>query len=157
MHLDEYMDKAIKIQGLKSDKDIPRKMGMGIALASQWRTKRAWPSDTAMIKLAELAGEDPKKALMDLNIWRSEGAARSLYEQIAKRAIQMLMVAGLSSAMFTAPTGETKAEQLNIENSQSIHYANLLMALITLVLQLIKALEDNNTALVVVKREVKRC
>ncbi|WP_085908081.1 hypothetical protein [Kiloniella majae] len=132
MNIDQYMDKAIKIQGFKSDKDISRSIGKSMALASQWRTKRAWPSDDAMIKLAEMAGESPEKALLDLNIWRSEGAARSIYEKLASRTIQGVAILGVSSLAafgFQPKPAEalTILEKVETQSANNLYYGKLII------------------------------
>lgn len=40
------------------------------------------PSDGAMVDLARAAGVDPVRALIDLNIWRSQEPARGVYRRM---------------------------------------------------------------------------
>lgn len=85
MFIDEYLDRVKKKNNLTSDRQIAPMLGVGFTAPSQWRTKRAWPSDDTMEKLAIMAGLDAEKALIELNIWRSQGQAKSAYENVLKR------------------------------------------------------------------------
>ena len=85
--IDDYID-AAKSQNplLKSDCRLSLAVGMGLTTVCFWRTGRSWPSNEAMIRLAEFAGIDPEEALIELNIWRARTpAARALYQSVARR------------------------------------------------------------------------
>ena len=69
--VDEYLDKAAHNLGVKSDSQLAKHLGVNRSMISQIRTKRAWPSDATMIKIAHLADEDEEEALLSLNIWRN--------------------------------------------------------------------------------------
>lgn len=84
MHtIDQYCDLAKDRAALASDRQLSRRLGFSTNSVTQWRTKRTWPSDDTMRRLADLAGMDQEQALIDLNIWRSEGPTRAMYEHIA--------------------------------------------------------------------------
>lgn len=116
MTLDEYVDRAKEVRGFASDRALARDLDVSHNLISQYRTKRAWPSDKLMVKLAHLADVDPEIALLDLCQWRAEGEARGFYEHILKliedsksganaAAIALLFLTG---ALFVSPA---QAEQ----------------------------------------------
>lgn len=89
-----YIEKAKEHSGISSDRQLGPVLGMSTAAISQFKTGRALPSDDSMVRLAELAGVDPYIALIDLNSWRSEGAARNAYKEILKR-ISVVFIAAL--------------------------------------------------------------
>ncbi len=70
-NIDTYCDEAIKHNGLKSDSELARKLGFTSPAVSNFRTKRAWPSDQVMVRLADLAGIPAEEALLELKIWRN--------------------------------------------------------------------------------------
>ncbi|MBF0383410.1 MAG: hypothetical protein HQL69_20515 [Magnetococcales bacterium] len=80
--IDQLCDKAIKNHNLRSDRALGRILGVSQSSISQWRTKRAWPSDERMIHLANLAGEKPEQALLLLSIWRTEGETRATWQKL---------------------------------------------------------------------------
>ncbi|MHC8493648.1 hypothetical protein ACTU44_13175 [Thalassospira sp. SM2505] len=81
--IDEYLDAAVDNLQLRSDRALSVKLGLSPGSVNHFRMKKAWPSDTTMIKIAELAGEDASEALLSLNIWRNmDGAAAPLYSRI---------------------------------------------------------------------------
>jgi hypothetical protein len=93
MHLDDYIDAAIKAQRLTSDRELGRRLGCAGVPVTQWRTKRTWPSDEAMIHLAQLAKLDPVKALIDLNIWRAKSeSTRGKYEEMRDRVLAAILI-----------------------------------------------------------------
>lgn len=116
--VDEYADLAKNAQGFRSDRELGRALGYKGNTVSYWRQKKAWPSDDTMLQLAELAGIEPGEALIDLNIWRSSGRARSIYQRMAMTA------AGLIIGLVVSTYGTaTKAEQGFNLDGQNIHYA----------------------------------
>lgn len=80
MTIDDYIDLAIANQRFKSERELGRALGFKGNPVNHWRTRRTWPADATMLRLAELARVDPVWALMDLNVWRSQSdAVRGAY------------------------------------------------------------------------------
>jgi len=96
--IDDYIDTAKQRAGLTSDRKLDLALGHTGQSVSHWRTKRAWPTDEKMVKLAELAGVDPEEALLDLSVWRTEGEARAVYERLARRISGT--AAGIAAALL---------------------------------------------------------
>ena len=71
MTIDDYIDLAMSRKGFGSDRELGRALGFKGNPVNHWRSKRAWPADQTMIRLAQMAGVDPVWALVELNIWRS--------------------------------------------------------------------------------------
>jgi transcriptional regulator with XRE-family HTH domain len=94
--VDDYLDRAKDAAGINSDRALSQALGVSHGSVSQIRTKRAWPSDELMIRLADLAGMDRGQALLDLNIWRSDGVARSIYKRLARAVAAALLVYALA-------------------------------------------------------------
>lgn len=97
LSIDEYLDKAKHTQKLKSDRQLSAALGVKGSYITFYRTKRSWPSDALMIKIAELANEDPQEALLNLNIWRNaDSAAASMYSNLLDKLkiAAMLCLAG---------------------------------------------------------------
>lgn len=69
--IDTYLDQAKDNQKLRSDRALSVALGLNTSAVNQFRTKRAWPSDATMIKIATFAAEDETEALLNLNIWRN--------------------------------------------------------------------------------------
>ncbi len=81
MTIDDYIDLALARQGFASERALGRALGFKGNPVNHWRTRRAWPADGTMLRLAELAGVDPVWALVELNIWRAPpGSVRKGYE-----------------------------------------------------------------------------
>jgi transcriptional regulator with XRE-family HTH domain len=132
MQIDDYIDAAIERNGLKSERDLARVLGLKGSAVSNWRTRRAWPSDHTMINLAGLAAVDPGAGLLDLNLWRSESAAdRNVWEQIERAymstlgkvaawAALTLVAAGIGTASAAAPS-------VNVANTTAPSHAETSM------------------------------
>lgn len=107
--VDDYMDAARSRLALPSDRALSKALGVGFTAPNQWRTRRAWPADDTMVRLAELAGADPAQALLDLNQWRNQSpAVRSVYERIAARIAAT--AASVIIAFGVAGYGTAKAD-----------------------------------------------
>ena len=83
--IDTYCDMAKKMNGLKSDRELGRKIGVPQSVVSAWRTKRAWPGHNTMIRIATLAGMDSEIAIIHLEYWKAQGPAKEIYSNIAHK------------------------------------------------------------------------
>lgn len=100
--VDWYIDRAMIRSGAPSERQLSGRLGLAHNSLTNYRTHRAWPSDQAMIALADLAGIDPDVALMDLNRWRTKSdAARDRYERLAT----LLEKAGATAAAILLGVG----------------------------------------------------
>lgn len=81
--IDEYLDRAMENKNIPSNNKLATVIGISGTSLNAFRTKRSWPADNTMIKIAELAGVDVQQALLDLNMWRSSGPVRALYQNIS--------------------------------------------------------------------------
>ena len=109
--VDWYIDRALDSSGAPSDRELSRRLGLGPTAINNYRIGRAWPSDEAMVKLAELAGVDPDIALLELNSWRAkEEAVRKRYSRLAKvleKAGAMVAATAIFiGTLLSAPTTE---------------------------------------------------
>lgn len=107
--IDQYIDLARKNAEIKSDRELSTALGFRSNTVSHWRTKRAWPSDDMILRLADLAGVDEKTAILDLGIWTNSGRAKKVYstllERIGATVTTLLIAAGLASPAHAADTG----------------------------------------------------
>lgn len=85
-NLDFYLDNAKARNGISSDRKLSEALGITSSNVSQFRTKRTWPADSTMVRLAYMAGADPEIALLELNIWRAHGAELPFYQRLLKAA-----------------------------------------------------------------------
>lgn len=107
--LDDYIDFAKEKQGLGSDNQLSAALGVKRAAVSTWRTRRAWPSPDHMAQLAEMGGQDPRQAILELEIWRNEGPAKEIYKSIAA---QIASAAAVLAVVITVSVPySAKAEQ----------------------------------------------
>jgi transcriptional regulator with XRE-family HTH domain len=64
--VDTYIAAALELQGIPSDRQLAVRLGLSQQTVNHWRTKRTWPSDETMVKLAELAQMDIAQAPLRL-------------------------------------------------------------------------------------------
>lgn len=105
--IDTYLDAAearlIKLYGLKkcSDRELARRLNLANASVSAWRTKRAYPDDATMQRLAEIADMNVPEALAWLGVWRNDGPVAQVYETMARR-LGRTAAAFFCAALFAA-------------------------------------------------------
>lgn len=128
MQIDELLDAARSHSRLKSDRDLAKAAGVTKNAISQFRTKRTWPADETQLRLCHLAGIDPSIGLLWLNIWRSQGRARIVYQQLSAKlgaaALSIfigLMVFGMDSAQAAEKPALSVAYTVQ-EQPNSIYY-----------------------------------
>lgn len=126
--IDWYIDTAVKKQGLSSPRALGPHLGLSVAAASNWRTRRAWPGDETMVRLADLCGVPREEALLELSVWRTAGTQAGIVYlrllEAAGKSAAILLIALLVYAV-AAPTAHagTFAEQSSLLSAPKINYA----------------------------------
>ena len=118
--IDDYCDTAKQRCRFRSDRVLSKALNVNNSSVSQWRTKRTWPADETMLRLADLAGVDPEQALLDLNAWRAASSTvRSVYERIASRiAVAIAVIFVFVGVVFgTAGPAEASGTVGSVETS----------------------------------------
>jgi hypothetical protein len=124
MQLDDYIDRAIERNGLKSDRGLARHLGLSSAAVPNWRTHRTWPNDDTMRRLADLAGVSVERALCDLNTWRATTPeVRKAYQRIAEALPAVLVAAFILAILPPDAYAGTGEEQAAVVGSGIIYYA----------------------------------
>ena len=80
--LHEYLDLCKELTNTKSDRNLARKIGLSHGAVSEWRRGKNMPDENAILALAKRAGLDETEALILLNLWKSEGDAKAIYERL---------------------------------------------------------------------------
>ena len=115
--LDDYLDLAKDHAGLTSDRELARRLGKTANPCTQWRTRRSWPADGTMVKIAELAGVDPCQALLDLARWRTDGPARAAWTDLAGKAWRAGVLTGAAAFAYLVTSDAALAAVGQVGNS----------------------------------------
>lgn len=112
-----YVEAAKKRTNTKSLNKLAPQIGITVASLSNLMRHRAYPADETMIKLAELAGVEPVKALSDLNMWRaSSPAVLSVYQKMDKllsRAAMLGLVLICSLGVNSGANAAVNTQNIN--------------------------------------------
>lgn len=120
-----YFERAKEKTGIPSYRKLGAAIGITEGSVSQLRTGRAFPSDETMTKLANLAEENPMRALIDLNIWRTSGSARETYLKLEKglrTGAQILGISCLLAAPMTAPSPAEANSSVSPDKHVFVYY-----------------------------------
>lgn len=113
MTITEYLDAARARRFLEADVHLSLVLGQSSAWASQVRRGLTFPSEDAMVRLAELAGISPDIALLDLARERAKNpAVRSTWANILQRIAVAVVVALL-------PVGATRVSVANAQDAKA--------------------------------------
>lgn len=113
-NIDHYLDAARARLDIRSDRQLAKTVGVSAPTLNGWRTKRAWPDDPAMCRLADLADVPRNVALIELNFWRAKGAARDVYKDLLKIVAVLAISINISYG--------ANAEQVNMRPGSSVYY-----------------------------------
>jgi len=120
--IDTYLDRARMRSHAPSDRQLAFQMKIEPSTLNGWRMKRCWPADDQMVTLANLAGANPKIALLSLNAWRTKSdRAREAYTTMATLIAKSLALGAMALILLGSPPG-TKAAQNDAESSASAYY-----------------------------------
>ena len=93
--LDQYLDIAKENHSIKADRQLSIALGLTHGQVNNFRKGKALPSDETMVKIAQLAGIDPEKALHELAysrcISRNEFEAANVWKKISSTAAATLL------------------------------------------------------------------
>lgn len=116
-----YVEAAIARGNIKSQRKLSEMLGLSNNVISVYLTGKSIPSDETMMKLAAIAGIDPWVALLDLNMWRSQGAAQDAYRDMMKK-ITAVAIAGILIAVGVAPAPAHAKVNYNCDTNPSVLY-----------------------------------
>jgi transcriptional regulator with XRE-family HTH domain len=81
----DYIAKAMKAQKIASERQLAKAIDTSPTFLNNIKSGRMVPSERVMLALAELAGIDPTKALLDRMTWvAKDDHARRIYARLAK-------------------------------------------------------------------------
>lgn len=96
--INQVLDKAQRVQKVKSDYKLGLCLGIGANSLSNYRTGKTLPDDKACLKLAPAMGEDPAVLVAEMQAQRSKDEeTRALWLSIAAR-----LQAGIANCKFLA-------------------------------------------------------
>lgn len=141
--IQDYLDAAKSRGNLSADWKLAILLGVSPQWAAGVRIGTNLPSDTVMLKLADLAGVPPERALLDLNLWRAKSpSVAKVYAGI----IQRLGAASIACALLLASSGyghaRTLAEQSYRIHANSVYYHKSAHYLLCIFLFLIRFVKD---------------
>ena len=114
--LNDYLEAAKKNTGVKSYRQLGVHLGLNPSIVTQYRTRRAWPSDEAMYRIAEAAGIDPHEALLELAYWRcthrKETHAAKAFKDLIERNLHAAIVGAVMAGSLLISNGKAEASPL---------------------------------------------
>lgn len=111
MDINDYMDAAKDKQGLTSDRQLSRLMGMSQGPINTMRNGKTLPKDETMITLALLGGQDVGIALLRLNTWRNGSSiAGEYYKNILSVFAKGAAMIGFIAIILTTPIERASAK-----------------------------------------------
>lgn len=120
-----YLEKAKQNQGFLYDNQIDEALGFKGSMTTMIKKGKRHLSDESMVKLAQLAGEKPEQALLDLNVWRAPDSVKSTYATILQKLTHTtaaICILAASTLTYTAPS---HAASLSSGNADCVSYGKL--------------------------------
>ena len=78
MNIDLYINKALERNDIKSERKLAKILDISNTALTLYKTGQRCPTDTTIIKLAQLADIPVEQALIDLGMWRNSGNPEAL-------------------------------------------------------------------------------
>lgn len=107
MEINELLDLAKAKRGYKSDNQLSK--AIGIAHTGLVRVRRGWGnlSENNMIALADLCEIPHDKALLLLNVWKSEGSVKDAYSSLLRRFAMVGLAFTIAASIVTPAQAST--------------------------------------------------
>lgn len=119
--LDFYIEAAKFHSGIKSERQLCKMLRLSPTAITGYKKRNVLPTDETMVRLAKIAHLSPEQALLDLNMWRSQGQSKALYEKIAK-ILERSAVTAATISLLIFPAFNSNAAQVSHERTASIYY-----------------------------------
>lgn len=71
MNIDLYINRALELNDINSERKLARCLDISNSALTLYKLGQRCPTDTTIIKLAQLANIPVEQALIDLNMWRN--------------------------------------------------------------------------------------
>lgn len=86
MNIDLYINRALELNNINSERKLARCLDISNSALTLYKLGQRCPTDTTVIKLAQLANIPVEQALIDLNMWRNSDNPEALqaYQNIKK-------------------------------------------------------------------------
>ena len=85
MNIQSLLDRARDRAELPSDRALARRINLNLSALQRIRNGHGMPSDDTMVRISLLAGISAEEGLLLLNMWRSTGAAATVYRHLHKQ------------------------------------------------------------------------
>lgn len=113
-----YIKEARKRSGASSERKMCEVLEIAPNSITNYTRKNVLPSDDTMMKLAKMAGVDPFIGLLDLNMWRTEGDAKTAYKKILEKISLGAFV--LALCIYSTPSNASHFNQMLKPSTSSI-------------------------------------
>ena len=71
LNIDLYINRALELNNINSERKLARCLDISNSALTLYKLGQRCPTDTTIIKLAQLANIPVEQALIDLNMWRN--------------------------------------------------------------------------------------
>lgn len=71
LNIDLYINRALELNNINSERKLARCLDISNSALTLYKLGQRCPTDTTVIKLAQLANIPVEQALIDLNMWRN--------------------------------------------------------------------------------------
>ena len=107
-----YIETAIKNSNLKNRAELCRVLNIKQPSLFTLEKGKTLPSESTMIKLAELAGLPKEEALIDLNLWRSKDKPelQKVWQRLAKMIGAILFTLLIPNVSYASETIVTPSD-----------------------------------------------
>lgn len=78
MNIDLYINRALELNNINSERKLARCLDISNSALTLYKLGQRCPTDTTVIKLAQLANIPVEQALIDLNLWRNSDNPEAL-------------------------------------------------------------------------------
>ena len=104
MNINDYIATAIQRLHLDNQNRLAKELNVSSAFMANMKTGKKLPSEETILKLAELAGVEKEKALIDLNMWRAKDDADRLavWQRISKMIGLYIIMSLIQMVKFVA-------------------------------------------------------
>jgi hypothetical protein len=87
MLIHDLLARARDRTGANSERALARMIGVGPVSLRRYRAGHGLPSKIQMLKISQAAGITPEAGLVLLNMWRSDGEARTIYRSMWQKLV----------------------------------------------------------------------
>lgn len=117
-----YTERAKYFLNTSSNRQLSEALGLANNAVCRWENEEMLPKESAMKKLAELAGISLEQGLLELSYWKADDETKVTYEKLIKQVVNTAASVSLFLLVLLSSSTAFASDKIHSSIDGSIYY-----------------------------------